>query len=58
MTNPHQQQIDELYRDLHEERKHCEHCPTQDIAEACHECSVFGNINDFEQQIAALQEDT
>lgn len=56
MSNPHQEYIDELYKDLHEERKHCEHCPTHDIAEACHECSVFGNINDLEQQITELQE--
>lgn len=53
MTESKQDYIDELREHLRQEEESCEDCRDKGIAKICETCSVQGNINDFEKQIAA-----
>lgn len=52
---PEEEYLNELIKQLDEEESHCTGCPYHWIAEVCECCSVWGVIQDIEEQINNMQ---
>jgi recombinational DNA repair protein RecR len=51
------QRIADTGENIADEMKNCENCPDHLGDDICHCCGTFGNIRDYEMQLAALNEE-